>query len=188
MHAYGSLPRAREDGLLEEEVGEELLLYDRENHTAHCLSPIAACVWRHCDGEHDLAEIAVLAGASEELVASALHELREKDLLDAEPALMQSAIPGESRREAIVRVARYGAAAAAGSMIVSATAATPAMASSGEEAKKCQTPGVANCCRTANACWWGIEAGAGPTKSECEKKAKEANEVVVEFREKAKCP
>lgn len=44
---------------------------------------------------------------------------------------MQSTVPGESRREAIVRVARYGAAAAAGSMIVSATAATPAMASSG---------------------------------------------------------
>lgn len=130
MHEYGSLPRARQDGLLEEAVGEELLLYDQESHTAHCLSPIAACVWRHCDGERDIAELARLAGASEGLVADALRELREKDLLVVEPGLMQSTIPGESRREAIGRVARYGAAAAAGSMVVSATAATPAMAES----------------------------------------------------------
>jgi hypothetical protein len=132
MFEYGSLPRARQDGLLEEAVGEELLLYDRESHTAHCLSPIAACVWRHCDGEHGLSGLAQLVGASDNLVADALNELREKDLLIAEAEPMQSTALGESRRDAIVRVARYGAAAAAGSMIISATAATPAMASSGE--------------------------------------------------------
>src|ERR1700729_2140503 len=130
MHQDESLPQARRDGLLEESVGAELLLYDLDSHTAHCLSPIAACVWRHCDGEHDATELAELAGASESLVADALNELREKDLLDAEPVLMQSTIPGVSRREAIVRVARYGAAVAGASMIVSATAATPAMAAS----------------------------------------------------------
>ena len=138
MYEHGSLPRARQDALLEETVGEELLLYDQNSHTAHCLSPIAACVWRHCDGEHDIAELALLTGVSEGLVTGTLHELREKDLLDAEPGLMLSTVPGESRREAIVRVGRYGAAAAAGSMIVSATAATPAMASSGEEAGCCE--------------------------------------------------
>jgi hypothetical protein len=129
MHEHGSLPRARQDGLLEETVGEELLLYDQSSHVAHCLSPIAACVWRHCDGERDVSELAGLAGVSEDLVADALHELREKDLL-AETQPMQSTNPGVSRREAIVRVARYGAAAAGVPLIVSATAATPAMASS----------------------------------------------------------
>jgi hypothetical protein len=152
MQEPGSLPRARQDGLLEETVGEELLLYDQNSHTAHCLSPVAACVWRHCDGERDIAELARLAGASEDLIAGALHELREKDLLDAEPELVQSAVAGESRRETISRVARYGAAAAAGSMIVSATAATPAMASSGEEVKVCSS--VLNlkksCCECMN--------------------------------------
>jgi hypothetical protein len=138
MYQRGSLPRARQDGLLEETAGEELLLYDQESHTAHCLSPIAACVWRHCDGGRNVAKLAELAGATEDLVANALHELRDKDLLDAEPELMQSTISGISRREAIGRAARYGAAAAAGSMIVSATAATPAMASSGEGTMCCQ--------------------------------------------------
>ena len=130
MHEYGSLPRARQDGLFEEMVGEELLLYDQHSHTAHCLSPIAASVWQHCDGEHDLTELAILTGAGEDFVADALRELREKGLLVADPTLAQSTVRGESRREAIGRVARYGGAAA-GSMIVSATAATPAMAASG---------------------------------------------------------
>ena len=156
MSENGWLPRARQDGLLEETVGEELLLYDQNSHTAHCLSPIAACVWQHCDGERDLTDLAVLAGASEDLVADALHELREKDLLVAEPQLMHSTVPGESRREAIGRVARYGAAAAAGSMIVSATAATPAMASSVEREKEATTCGNAmnniQCCLCKNIC------------------------------------
>ncbi len=128
MHEYGSLPRARQDGLLEETVGEELLLYDQQTHTAHCLSPIAACVWRHCDGKHDTTELADLAGASEDLVAGVLHELREKVLLSAESQLMQSTVPGISRREAIGRVARYGAAVTAGTLIVSATAIRAASA------------------------------------------------------------
>ncbi len=138
MHQDGSLPRARRDGLFEETLGEELLLYDQNSHTAHCLSAIAACVWRHCDGERDVTELAELAGASMDLVASALQELRGKDLLDPEPQIMQSSVPGVSRREAIVRVARYGAAAAGASMIVSATAATPAMASSEETLMCCE--------------------------------------------------
>ncbi|HSZ13853.1 MAG TPA: hypothetical protein VK790_07445 [Solirubrobacteraceae bacterium] len=147
-------------------MGEELLIYDQDRHIAHCLSPIAACVWRHCDGERDVSELAVLAGASESLAADALRELREKDLLDAEPELMQGTGPGESRREAIVRVTRYGAAVAAGSMIVSATAATPAMASSGEEFTKkeeeveglykCKPKtGALNCCDCKDAIGYG---------------------------------
>jgi hypothetical protein len=137
MHQDGSLPRARRNGLLEETLGEELLLYDQNSHAAHCLSPIAACIWQHCDGERDVTELAQLAGASEDLVADVLHELREKNLLVAEPALMQSTVPGISRREAIGRIARYGGAAAATSLIVSTTAATPAMASSNDPIGAC---------------------------------------------------
>jgi hypothetical protein len=166
MHTHGSRPRARQDGLLVETVGEELLLYDQSSHIAHCLSPIAACVWRHCDGERDVTELAELAGANESLVADALHELREKDLIAAEPALMQSTVPGISRREAIGRAARYGAAAAGASLIVSATAATPAMASSGEEIAGCEIGEVGQSCCVCErdkAC-----VGTYKTKKECE--------------------
>jgi hypothetical protein len=188
MHEQESLPRARKDDLLEETVGEELLLYDQNSHTAHCLSPIAACVWRHCDGEHDATELAELAGASENLVADALHELREKDLLDAKPTLTQSTIPGESRREAIGRVARYGAAAAAGSLIVSATAATPAMASSGEEELlvgnyECGGVSTKNCCDCAEVCIYN----SPKNKLECETACKNKYGGYVNWKANAVC-
>ena len=184
MHEYRSLPRARRDGLLEEAVGEELLLYDQDSHTAHCLSPIAACVWRHCDGEHDATELADLAGASESLVADALHELREKDLLVAKPELMQSTVPGESRREAIGRIARYGAAAAAGSMIVSATAATPGAAAS--PITKCgKANNAVNCCLCSKIC---AEGATIKTEPECKTECKNNNwGEFWEFKEKQGC-
>jgi hypothetical protein len=161
MHRHRPPPRARKDGLLVEELGDELLLYDRDSHTAHCLSPNAACVWRHCDGKRDVTELAVVAGVSEDLVADALHKLRDKNLLEAEPELMQSTVAGLSRREAIGRVARYGAAAA---LIVSATAAPPAMASS--VVWFCNPePGTANTC-----CLCNNECTNNGTKTECDKR------------------
>jgi hypothetical protein len=188
MHEHGLLPGARQDGLLVETLGEELLLYDQNSHTAHCLSPIAACVWRHCDGEHDVTELAVLAGVSETLVGDALHELREKDLLAAEPALMQSSVPGVSRREAIIRVARYSAAAAAVPLIVSATAATPAMASSG--VPKCGTAVTnSSCCvcQLSN----GVECLAAETpeltESECKETCEHIGGILLEFKAKRGC-
>jgi len=164
-------------------VGEELLLYDRDSHTAHCLSPIAASVWRHCDGKRDETELAGLTGVSENLVADALYELRDKDLLDAEPQLMQSTVPGISRREAIVRVARYGAAAAAGSMVVSVTAATPAMAASG---KKCVSkPGsTESCCRCQNGQCVNEPKG---TESTCESFCKKVSSSLEFFAVEAEC-
>lgn len=51
-------PRARRDGLLVEEMPGEVLVYDLETHRAHCLNGTAALVWRSCDGETPLAEIA----------------------------------------------------------------------------------------------------------------------------------
>jgi hypothetical protein len=162
MHKHGSLPRARQDRLLVETVGEELLLYDQNSYTAHCLSPIAACVWRHCDGERNVSELAELAGASENLVADALHDLREKDLLDAEPALVQSTLSGVSRREAIGRIARIGAAAAAVPLVVSATAATPAMASSGE-ISACTSASLSSCCKCNDG-----ECKSGLIRTQCE--------------------
>lgn len=178
MYEYGSLPRARQDGLLEEAVGEELLLYDQESHTAHCLSPIAACVWRHCDGEHDLAGLAHLVGASKDLVADALHELREKDLLVAEPALIESTIPGESRREAIIRATRYGAAAAT-PFVVSAVAATPAMASSGEEAQ--------GCCECFEASGKGCICVEGFTSKKCSETCKKEGLPLSRWNASQKC-
>lgn len=174
MHEHGSIPQARQDGLLVEKVGEELLIYDQDSHIAHCLSPIAGSVWRHCDGEREVTELIQLAGVSENLVADALHELREKNLLDADPQL-EGTVPGISRREAIVRGVRISAAAAAVPLIVSATAPTPAMA----ESFHCVDTELEHdsCCRCVNLTC----ASAPHSKEECEKKCTEAGSTVKEW-------
>jgi hypothetical protein len=184
MDEHGSLPRARYDGLLVETVGEELLLYDRDSHIAHCLSPIAACVWRHCDGERDVTELAALTGASEDLVTDALHELREKDLLDAEPQLLQSTVPGISRREVVGRGVRLGAAVAAAPLIVSATAATPAMAAS---SPKCTAKSGTkkNCCECQNGTC--LDNKGLITEPECEKECKNMGSSLAHWAEEGEC-
>src|SRR5262249_45609008 len=138
----------------------------------------------------DTTELAELAGASENMVANALRELCEKDLLDAEPEPM-STIPGESRREAIARVARYGAAAAAGSMIVSATAATPAMAES-VQSSFCATAGGAGktcCICTGGSCWTSMvpEVPYIGTAAECTKYCEGKGLNFQVFSKEAKC-
>lgn len=52
-----AMPQARRDGLVVQELAEEVLVYDTERHKAHCLNPIAAAVWRHCDGQTTVADM-----------------------------------------------------------------------------------------------------------------------------------
>ena len=45
------LPRMREQGLITDELPDEILVYDLDRHKAHCLNRTAALVWRQCDGK-----------------------------------------------------------------------------------------------------------------------------------------
>ena len=54
------MPRARQDELVVEELQDETLVYDLERHKARCLNRTAALVWRHCDGQTSVAEVAAL--------------------------------------------------------------------------------------------------------------------------------
>ncbi len=80
-------PQARNEGLLVQEVGEELVIHDQERRKAHRLNPTAALVWRHCDGQRSVADLAKLlqrklnAPADEELVRLTLALLGKARLL-----------------------------------------------------------------------------------------------------------
>lgn len=112
-------PQAREEALVVQELGDEYLVYDREADVAHCLSPVAAQIWAACDGQHDVAGLARLADASEELVGEALAELRNKNLLTDEDRQPAPEI-GVSRRHAVRRIAAAGAAMTAAPLVISA--------------------------------------------------------------------
>src|SRR5271165_3088301 len=102
-------PKARTEHLVLERIGDEVVIYDRVNHIAHCLSPDAVAVWELCDGGLSEAEIATELGVSSDMVGCAVGSLRECRLLDPDPV----PDPGYSRRQAATKLARIGGAALA---------------------------------------------------------------------------
>ena len=102
MSAYS---RARSEGIVIEEVDDELVVYVQSTQTAHALSTDAASVWRGCDGQRSAKDIACLVGLEEARVAQALDELSAAELLE-EP-------DGISRRAFYKRIAGLGAAVSA---------------------------------------------------------------------------
>ncbi len=50
------VPIARKEGLVIQEMPEEVLVYDLDTNKAHCLNQTAAFVWKSCDGRNSVAE------------------------------------------------------------------------------------------------------------------------------------
>ena len=113
-------------------IGTETLIYDERTHKAWCLNHSACCVWRLCDGQNTIAEIADKCAAelcspiSEELVLLTLTELQQQDLLLADS--ITGLGPSISRREMF---GRLGLAAAALLPVIAALTAPPAEAQNG---------------------------------------------------------
>jgi hypothetical protein len=144
--------------LLLRELPDELLVYDREQHRAHCLNRTAALVFRQADGTRSPSEIARLldSGApdAEQAVKLALAQLAEAGLLEerslaGEPAAHEPG-PALTRRDVVHRVGL--AAAILLPAVATIVAPTPA-----EAAATCATscagklPGTA-CCGGASSC------------------------------------
>ena len=122
----GECPRAREEGLVVQELGGELLVYDLRSHRSHCLNRTAALVWGKCDGRTTVREIARGVSATlkspvdERVVWFALERLERKSLLRV-PLAPPAGWPRVSRRELIRRI---GVAAVLIPVITSITAPT----------------------------------------------------------------
>jgi len=121
-------PKARLDGLLTEQVGDETIVFDGERQEAHSLNRSASIVWRHSDGTHTVPQLAGVLGeelgieANESLVEYALDRLAGARLLEENSV---------TRRDALRRMSFAGAAAVALPVVLSIIAPTPAMAASG---------------------------------------------------------
>ena len=98
------MPRARQDELHVEELQDETLVYDLERHRARCLNRTAALVWRHCDGQTSVAEVAALLDeqsatpTDEAVVWMALDRLSRAGLL-SEPVTLPADRAQYSRRQ-----------------------------------------------------------------------------------------
>lgn len=82
-------PQARVANLVTRELPDEDLIYDLKTHKAHCLNPIAAAVWKQCDGQQTIREIGNRLQprygqeVNEEVVWAVLQALSQANLLEA---------------------------------------------------------------------------------------------------------
>ncbi len=119
-------PLARTEGVLREELGDELLLYDLDADNAVHLNRTAALVWLNCDGQHTVDELVVLVAekigeqADEDVVLMALDSLNEQGLIDSGYAERDGAAVALSRRRFFRRVGLIGAAAINAPVVYSA--------------------------------------------------------------------
>jgi hypothetical protein len=127
---------------------DELVVYDLEGHRAHCLNQSAAFVWKHCDGQTNVADLTALLTEelgeeiNDEVVWLALDQLSKLKLLEEHINRPPDAIR-LSRRAAVKRL---GMAAALLPLVISITAPTPAQAQSPCNAENCPPP---RCCQGA---------------------------------------
>jgi hypothetical protein len=104
-----AIPSARSNGLVVQRLEGEVLVYDTERHTAHCLNPNAALIWEHCDGKRTVSQLSEILHAAngnptttskekDELVWVALDQLDKSHLL-AGPVIRPEITSGMSRRQ-----------------------------------------------------------------------------------------
>lgn len=100
-------PLARMDNLVVQEMPDEVLIYNLQTNKAYCLNKSAAAVWKQCDGQKSVSEIAqslkneFKSPVNEDFVWLAIDQLAKDDLVAQE---LQSPTAGLSRREVMRRV------------------------------------------------------------------------------------
>src|SRR5262245_54838137 len=98
------LPFRREEDVMVQELPDETRVYDVKRNKAHCLNRSAALVWRHCDGQTTVAEIAKILHeelsipAEEQMVWQTLERLQRAHLL-SEPITPPVKLSRMSRRD-----------------------------------------------------------------------------------------
>lgn len=142
------VPQARKDGLVVEQLSDEVLVYDLDGHQAHCLNQTAALVWEHCDGKTTVPEIARLIGreskspVDEEVAWLALDQLGKARLL-SDRVTRPSGAARMSRRTVMRRI---GLASAVALPVV-----TSILAPTAEAAVNC-VPSGQPCTSSAQCC------------------------------------
>ncbi len=122
-------PTARKEGLVIQELSDEVLVYDLSSNKAHCLNQTAAFVWKACDGKNSIGKIVndfekqTGGKVSEDLIWLAIDQLNEKNLLMEE---MPRRFEGQNRRQVLKKIGL--ASVIALPIVASLTAPTAALA------------------------------------------------------------
>jgi hypothetical protein len=146
MESY--VPRARQEDLVIEGLGDETLVYDMRSHKAHCLNRTAALVWNRCDGRSTISEMSVALEiefhlpVNSNVVWLALEQLGKAKLLSGR-------LPGSVSQQAMSRrtvIKKIGLGAAVALPLV-----TSILAPTTAEASTCR-PSMAACTLNSQCC------------------------------------
>ncbi len=118
-------PKTRDDNLLVHRIEDEVVVYDRTQKKAHRLNEAVAKVWNRLDGKRSVGEIAGGLDLDESVVALAIDDLANAQLLESSEPL------SVSRRSALRRVASAAAVGVLLPVVTSIPAPLAAMARSG---------------------------------------------------------
>ena len=165
-------PQAKTEGLVIQELPDELLVYDLEKNKAYDLNQTSALVWQNCDGKKSISEIAQVLEKTlnqkvpDELVWLSLAKLKKEDLVNFDEKSFAD-FSGMNRRELIKRATF--ASLVALPIVVSLVAPMPIHAASGAPAPICQicikkSDGLAGCTQCLSAvgtCYDNAGCGGG---------------------------
>jgi hypothetical protein len=162
-----ALPMARQDGLAMEQVHDELLVYDLDRDKAYCLNPMAAQVWKRCDGRTAPADMAkalqkdIGAPVDEKVVWYALDQLGRDRLLQEKLAL-PAALAGMTRRQHLRALGKVAAVAVP--LVTAVMAPTPALAATCVMNHAGCTPNGTSCSTNEQCCSCKCNLGSGNPK------------------------
>ena len=148
-----TLPKARRNKLVIQELPDEVLVYDQERDKAHCLNQTAALVWKQCDGQTDVPTIAarlkdeMQSPVDERMVWFALDQLGRDSLLES-PVMAPAFMAGMTRRQ-MVRAMGFAAAIAVPvitSIVVPSTAQAVSCLANGQPCPGGPTTCCSNVC------------------------------------------
>jgi hypothetical protein len=157
-----ALPQARTLDLVTRELPDEVLVYDLKRHKAHCLNQTAALIWKHCDGQNTIEDIATLmekdlsTSVREEVVWYGIDRLNKANLLQ-ERVSQPATTTDVSRRRMLGLVGTLSLP-----LVVSIIAPRAAQAATcgdadnmdGDSANGCACAGNMDC--TSNCCGLGL--------------------------------
>ena len=161
-------PVARRDGLLTRDLKDELLVYARDEHRAHCLNHTAATVFKNADGTRTVADLARLVAPEADRTASeAVVSRRPSPAWPRQGSSKASpAATGWSRRDVVRRVG-IGAAILLPA-VASIVAPTPAEAAATCATTCASKPDGTPCtCFSANPCTATCVTGACSDGGSC---------------------
>lgn len=128
-------PQARQDGLVVQELGDEVVIYDEQRNHVHRLNQTAALVWRHCNGRMTVPDLVgvlqskLAAPVTEDMVWLALDRLEQERLLQ-DPLVRPEAAERMTRRQVLRKAALVGGMTLLIPVVQTLVAPTPAMAMS----------------------------------------------------------